>query len=77
MYAYNLRGDMLPPLFIFESKSKESVNYTIDTRICENLPTVTLENTVEMRSSATHLKLQFVRKDQWMFHFGLCTIGSV
>ena len=41
VYAYNLRGDMLPPLFIFESKSKEPENYKIDPRICNNLPTVT------------------------------------
>ena len=41
VYAYNLRGDMLPSLFMFESKSQEPENYKIDTRICENVPTVT------------------------------------
>ena len=41
VYAFNLRGDPLPPLFIFDTASKNAENYKIDSQILHELPVVT------------------------------------
>ena len=40
VYAYNLAGESLPPLYIFETKSKIPENFKIDPEVCEGLPVV-------------------------------------
>ena len=41
VYAFNLHGDPLPPLFIFDTASKNPDNYKIDSSILASLPVVT------------------------------------
>ena len=38
--VYNLAGESLPPLYIFETKSKIPENFKIDPEVCEGLPVV-------------------------------------
>ena len=40
VYAFNLRGDPLPPLYIFDTSSKNTDNYKIDSKILVGLPVV-------------------------------------
>ena len=40
MYAFNLRGDPLPPLYIFDTSLKNPDNYKINSKILEGLPVV-------------------------------------
>ena len=40
VYAFNLRGDPLPPLFILETASTKPANYKVDPRVGKGLPRV-------------------------------------
>ncbi len=40
VYTVNLAGEVLPPLYIMDSKAKEQENFKIDPRICIGLPEV-------------------------------------
>ena len=40
VYAYNLSGEVFPPLYIFETKSKIPENLKIDPQVCDGLPVV-------------------------------------
>ena len=41
LYTVNLFGEVLPPLYIFDSKAKEEANFTVDSRNAVGLPEVT------------------------------------
>ena len=41
VYTTNAAGEVLPPLYIFDSKAQDEKNYKIDLRACDGLPTVT------------------------------------
>ena len=40
VYGFNLRGDPLPPLYIFNTSSKNELNYKVDPRVSGGLPIV-------------------------------------
>ena len=41
VYTTNAAGEVLPPMYIFDSKAKDEENFTIDLRACDGLPSVT------------------------------------
>ncbi len=40
LYAFTLRGENLPPLYIISTKSEKEESYKIDPKVCEGLPRV-------------------------------------
>ena len=41
VYTTNAAGEVLPPLYIFDSKAQDKLNYKIELRVSDGLPTVT------------------------------------
>ena len=60
VYAFTLRGECLPPLYILSSRAENEDNYKIDPRVCDGLPHVTAKYAQE--NETVHASRIAVRK---------------
>ncbi len=76
VYATTLRGEPLPPMYIFSTASQNEEDHKIDPRICEGLPTVTASYGADV--DTIFLSYVTVRSkgsmDTGLWHQLICTI---